>query len=186
LFGVSTFWNVEKRAFLTTFQIAPRQFGRLGRKAERRSCSLKPVSALWHCKTRTAERIQPPRSPGDRAWLVHSFCESPKKLRDVTGKNYHKSARLRLTFMTGLDLAVSIRIWQSLSSKIAHLRTSQVLGKIDEGDQKESRPAMRLQCGNSAVDSSVDRGRRVQEGGVCEGRCRVLVTPALATAEAEP
>jgi hypothetical protein len=62
------------------------------------------------------------------------------------------------------------------------LRDSQ----IDENYQKESRPAMRLQCGNSAVDSSVNRKRRVQEGGVREGRYRVLILYALATAEAKP
>jgi hypothetical protein len=34
----------------------------------------------------------------------------------------------------GLDLAVTVRIRESFSSDIAHLCTSQVLGKIDEGD----------------------------------------------------
>jgi hypothetical protein len=43
------------------------------------------------------------------------FCESSKKVRDVRKQNYHKSERLRLTFATGLDLAVSAQVGETFS-----------------------------------------------------------------------
>jgi hypothetical protein len=52
-----------------------------------------------------------------------------KKSRDVTNQTYHKSARLRLIFTTGLDLAMTVRIRESFSSEIAHVRTSPVPDK---------------------------------------------------------